>query len=143
MSILLRPNVLVAEAVPITTAASVAVWRAIKKVTGKETGIKWVNDIYYEGKKICGILMPFGHGSVQYEHPVHFICLTLRIMPRTSLAADNSSLLSGTKFCIVFILSFIISIFPIPDSTIITSGYDAAYLRAYEAKLPPPSRSKT
>lgn len=56
MSILLRPNVLVAAAVPITTAASVAVWRAIKKVTGKETGIKWVNDIYYEGKKICGIL---------------------------------------------------------------------------------------
>ena len=33
-----------------------AVCRAIKDVTGKETCIKWVNDIFYDGKKIAGIL---------------------------------------------------------------------------------------
>jgi BirA family biotin operon repressor/biotin-[acetyl-CoA-carboxylase] ligase len=40
----------------VTSAASVAVSRAIKKVCDKETQIKWVNDIYYNNKKVCGIL---------------------------------------------------------------------------------------
>ena len=43
-------------AVSLTCAASVAVMRALRAVTGKQTGIKWVNDLYYNEKKICGIL---------------------------------------------------------------------------------------
>lgn len=44
------------DAVAITSAASVAVMRAIRKVAGVQTQIKWVNDLYYQGKKVCGIL---------------------------------------------------------------------------------------
>lgn len=44
------------DAVAITSAASVAVMRAIRKLTGIQTKIKWVNDLYYNEKKICGIL---------------------------------------------------------------------------------------
>lgn len=40
----------------VTSATSVAISRAIKKVCDKETEIKWVNDIYYKDKKVCGIL---------------------------------------------------------------------------------------
>ncbi|MDR1701033.1 MAG: biotin--[acetyl-CoA-carboxylase] ligase [Lachnoclostridium sp.] len=40
----------------ITAAAAVAVCRAIKSVVGIEPGIKWVNDIFVDNKKICGIL---------------------------------------------------------------------------------------
>ncbi len=43
-------------AVSVTTAAAVAVFRAIRDVTGIETEIKWVNDLYLHGKKVCGIL---------------------------------------------------------------------------------------
>lgn len=56
MSLLLKPLVNSGNVVLITTAASVAVHRAIDKVTQKITQIKWVNDLYYEHKKICGIL---------------------------------------------------------------------------------------
>ncbi len=56
MSVVLHPNLEFADAVGVTTAAAVAVNRAIELVTGKVTDIKWVNDLYYEGKKICGIL---------------------------------------------------------------------------------------
>lgn len=42
--------------VSITTMASVAVVRAIARLSNLQTQIKWVNDVYYEGKKICGIL---------------------------------------------------------------------------------------
>ncbi len=44
------------DTVLITTIAAVAVAEAIEETTGSEVGIKWVNDIYLEGKKICGIL---------------------------------------------------------------------------------------
>jgi BirA family transcriptional regulator, biotin operon repressor / biotin---[acetyl-CoA-carboxylase] ligase len=40
----------------ITTAAAVAVVRAIEKLRPVELSIKWVNDIYLDDKKICGIL---------------------------------------------------------------------------------------
>ncbi len=40
----------------LTAAAAVAVSRAIKKLYDLETKIKWVNDIFYCGKKVCGIL---------------------------------------------------------------------------------------
>ena len=39
-----------------TASAAVAVCRAVKNVCSKECGIKWVNDVYLDGKKVCGIL---------------------------------------------------------------------------------------
>lgn len=56
MSIVLKPKVNAENAILITTAASVAVFRSIKEITKKKTSIKWVNDLYYENRKICGIL---------------------------------------------------------------------------------------
>ena len=44
------------SAVSVTGAAAVAVMRAIRTLTGKQTSIKWVNDLYLDGKKVCGIL---------------------------------------------------------------------------------------
>lgn len=45
-----------ADALFLTPATSVAVTDAILSLTGINTGIKWVNDIYLKDKKICGIL---------------------------------------------------------------------------------------
>ena len=56
MSILIKPSFEEERAVIVTTAVSVAVCRAIEKDSGKRPLIKWVNDLYLNGKKICGIL---------------------------------------------------------------------------------------
>lgn len=56
MSIILKPNLNIADSVLITTAAAVAVCLAIDKFTIHEPKIKWVNDIYINDKKVCGIL---------------------------------------------------------------------------------------
>lgn len=56
MSVLLHPNCPFCDAVGVTTAVSVAAARAIEKVCGKQVGIKWVNDLYFDSKKVCGIL---------------------------------------------------------------------------------------
>lgn len=57
LSIILRPPMAPAETPVFTLAAAVAAVRAIYDVTGLRTGIKWPNDIIYEGKKISGILL--------------------------------------------------------------------------------------
>jgi len=56
MSLVIRPDFDSGKSLLVTTTASVAVCRAIKKICGLETQVKWVNDIFYEGRKICGIL---------------------------------------------------------------------------------------
>ena len=55
-SLLYETNSDLRDAVTVTGAASVCVMRAISALTGKEAAIKWVNDLYLGGKKICGIL---------------------------------------------------------------------------------------
>lgn len=56
MSILLRPSIPPTEALSVTTAAAVAICRAIERVSDKTAQIKWVNDVFCDGKKVCGIL---------------------------------------------------------------------------------------
>jgi len=52
MSVLFRPKPEISQdVVLITTAASVAVCRAIRDVLSQEPQIKWVNDVYLNGKK--------------------------------------------------------------------------------------------
>lgn len=40
-----------------TAAAAVSVSRAVKKLYDEKSSIKWVNDVFLAGKKICGILV--------------------------------------------------------------------------------------
>lgn len=56
MSLVVHPMAKLQNAVTATTAASVAVCKAIEKLTDVTPQIKWVNDVYVDGKKICGIL---------------------------------------------------------------------------------------
>ena len=56
LSYILKSDIPLGKIVYITTAASVAVARAIEKVCGIYPRIKWVNDLYLQGKKVCGIL---------------------------------------------------------------------------------------
>ncbi|MDE6412633.1 MAG: biotin--[acetyl-CoA-carboxylase] ligase [Eubacterium sp.] len=56
MSLVVHPNTMLQNAVTATTAASVAVCKAIERLTDIKPQIKWVNDVYVNDKKICGIL---------------------------------------------------------------------------------------
>lgn len=56
MSVLLRPDVQMEHIPLVTIAAAVSVAEAVAAVTGVQTQVKWVNDILYRGRKLCGIL---------------------------------------------------------------------------------------
>lgn len=70
ISLLLRPALPIEQSILITGAAAVAMCRAIETCTGETPGIKWVNDVYLHGKKVCGILTEAGisleSGSLDY-----------------------------------------------------------------------------
>lgn len=69
-SIILRPKLNLEDSLLITTAAAVAVAKAIEAVAGVEASIKWVNDIFVADKKVCGILteasLNFENGGLEY-----------------------------------------------------------------------------
>ncbi len=56
MSLILRPEKDFVDVGLITACAAVAAWQAIQQLTGIKVDIKWVNDLFYQNKKLCGIL---------------------------------------------------------------------------------------
>ncbi|HKM22765.1 MAG TPA: biotin--[acetyl-CoA-carboxylase] ligase [Lachnospiraceae bacterium] len=71
MSLILRPTQLgFSTPTLVTSFAAVCVCEAIEAITNAEPKIKWVNDIFMNGKKICGILTEavtdFESGSIEW-----------------------------------------------------------------------------
>ncbi|MCO7125776.1 biotin--[acetyl-CoA-carboxylase] ligase [Sporolactobacillus shoreicorticis] len=56
MSMILRPSLPIEKTPQLTLLTAVAATDVIEKVTGLTCGIKWPNDILYNGKKLVGIL---------------------------------------------------------------------------------------
>jgi BirA family biotin operon repressor/biotin-[acetyl-CoA-carboxylase] ligase len=69
-TIILRPTLNLEDSLLITTATAVAVTQAIETVANIKAVIKWVNDIFVAGKKVCGILteasLNFESGRLEY-----------------------------------------------------------------------------
>ncbi len=72
VSLLLKPKIAPDDATLITTTAAVAVCGAVEALSGKPAEIKWVNDVFMDGKKICGILTEgsFDMESGQFEYAI-------------------------------------------------------------------------
>ncbi len=64
MSFAFKSNLPLCDTVYITTASAVAVAKAIECHTSHRTQIKWVNDIYINDKKVCGILCESVNGYI-------------------------------------------------------------------------------
>lgn len=99
-SVVLRPPLPAANAQTATIGAAVAVCRAVQTLCGLELAIKWVNDLYYKGKKVCGILTEAGTDleSGQLEWLVVGIGLNLTTSPADwpeELARTAGSLYPG------------------------------------------------
>ena len=60
MTVILRPECSAERAGLLTSLAAVAAAGAVERVSGADVKIKWVNDLYMDGKKICGILSEAG-----------------------------------------------------------------------------------
>lgn len=70
MSMVLRPNCDTAKLMHLTCAVAVAACDAIETCTGLRPGIKWINDIVYQGKKLGGILTELGFNGTALDYAV-------------------------------------------------------------------------
>ncbi len=70
LSVILKPETLLWQSLLLTTAAATAVFLAVQETCGIDLTIKWVNDLYFEGRKVCGILTEaitsFETGEIEY-----------------------------------------------------------------------------
>ena len=70
LTILLRPEISVGELNLVTLLAAVAAADTVAELSGVCPGIKWTNDLFMGGKKICGILTECSvsgeNGAVDY-----------------------------------------------------------------------------
>ena len=64
LTVIYAPKGGITDPAKITAFSAVAVCRAIKKLYDIQPSIKWINDIFYKGKKICGILT---EGTTNFE----------------------------------------------------------------------------
>lgn len=95
-SVLLRPKK--GDPQEITVAAGVAVARAVEKILGQSLKIKWVNDLYKDDKKVCGILAEGAAGEEGFAWCVLGIGLNI-YAPRQGFGALDAiagALLEGT-----------------------------------------------
>ena len=70
LSVILRPGCAPEQLMHLTCAAGVAMCQTVKRVAGFTPGIKWINDLVYEKRKLGGILTELGidpvTGQVDY-----------------------------------------------------------------------------
>ena len=82
LSMLLRPGTEAECVQSLTAGTAVAVCRAVERVCGVAPGIKWINDLFLKGKKICGILCESSVKSGSAEYVVLGIGLNVITRPQ-------------------------------------------------------------
>ena len=97
-SIIVYPDLPAADAFRLTMTASIAVVLAVERVCGITCGIKWPNDIYLSGKKLCGILSEGRTEAGRMQFVVIGIGVNVNssMGGRDELAAGAISLLDAT-----------------------------------------------
>ena len=113
MSYLTRPDTAATDALFLTVYTPVVVTDAIEKLSGVKVGIKWVNDLLFGGKKVCGILAEGAFSaSGALEYAVVGIGVNLHAREYESDIADIASdieTLTGVRIKISDLASEIVS----------------------------------
>ncbi len=113
-SLLLRPDIAPHLASMLTQLAALAMRRAIERTHQLKTQIKWPNDIYYNDKKLCGILTEMATEMNAVEYVVVGVGVNLKQLSfepeiadiATSIAAHSDCNLSRTALLKAFIVEF-------------------------------------
>lgn len=96
MSILLRPVFPAEKSLYITTCAATAVSEAIDCSAGVRSSIKWVNDVYLDGKKVSGILT---EASLDFESGgLHYAVCGIGVNISTEMFPDKLGNIAGSIY---------------------------------------------
>ena len=94
--LLMPPEFDDAGVVKVTTISAVAVCMAIEKMTGKTPQIKWVNDIFIDGRKVCGILSEASYNLEDSKLEYAIVGIGLNLYPPKTGFPDAISEVAGS-----------------------------------------------
>ena len=81
LSLILRPEATAAELLHLTAVLAVAACDAVEEVTGFRPGVKWINDLVANGKKVGGILTELAFSGPRPDFAVAGIGLNCNTAP--------------------------------------------------------------
>lgn len=108
MSVIIRPDFSLEFSPLITSAVSVAVAESIEQLTNCHTQIKWVNDVYINNKKICGILTEASLGLEYNSLDYAVVGIGINVLSHdfgelnstvTSIQQETGEKISRNKLC--------------------------------------------
>ncbi|MBE7023798.1 MAG: biotin--[acetyl-CoA-carboxylase] ligase [Ruminococcaceae bacterium] len=94
MSIILKPELVSLNSALFTIAAGVSVCRAIKQTCQMMPQIKWVNDIFINGRKICGILAESSSHSGNIDYII--VGIGINVSTPHNIFPDELSNIAGS-----------------------------------------------
>ncbi|MCD5406832.1 MAG: biotin--[acetyl-CoA-carboxylase] ligase [Desulfotomaculum sp.] len=80
-SIILYPEISLAEIPQISMLAVVAIAKAVEKVCAVQAGIKWPNDLLVNGQKLCGVLVEMAAEADRVRYVVLGIGINVNSLP--------------------------------------------------------------
>ena len=83
----------------ITASAAVSVCEAIENISDKTAQIKWVNDIFLDGKKVCGILTESVSSSVSTGSQVVVLGIGVNFSTPAENFPKELQTTAGSVFC--------------------------------------------
>lgn len=100
MSLILKPNVPIAECSQLSIVSALALCDVLKEQTGLEVSIKWPNDLVIHGKKVCGILMELCHDQEGHYSVILGVGINVNVtsFPDDLPYATSLYLESGRKY---------------------------------------------
>ena len=104
ISFLLKPDMMINDAVLLTIISACSTIRAIQSVCSLKPMIKWPNDIVIDGKKLCGILTEVSGEPEQISYMIVGIGInvnldTTDIPAETKHVATSLKTITGEKVC--------------------------------------------
>jgi len=90
-SFILRPDLEAGRAARITLMAGWAVAKALQELQAGAVSIKWPNDVFLEGRKVCGILTEMSLAAGKVDHMVVGVGVNVNTDPR-DLPSESVSL---------------------------------------------------
>lgn len=97
-SILLRPELAPTNAGYLTMAVSVAVARALTRAGSPDVRIKWVNDLYKNGRKIAGILTEASFDNVSGRFRYAVVGVGINLTPPAGGFPEELRTIAGAAF---------------------------------------------
>ena len=87
LSLLFKPNHDIKDTTAVTALSAISMIKSIESLSTTEVKIKWVNDLYIHGRKVCGIL---AQGELSPDGQLAAVILGIGINGQDCLIGDFS-----------------------------------------------------